>query len=215
MSAKICPSLLSADPTKLGAELIALEKAGADAVHWDIMDGNFVDAITFGAHLVAAHRKLTPLRFDVHLMVQNPEGHLENFAAAGADVILVHAETCPHLHRTLCRIRDLGKHPGVALNPATPVDVVKHCTDILRMVLIMGVNPGSSGQTFIESSLQKISELKLMLPSSTEICVDGGVTDVTIGKCAAAGANSFVSGSYIFAGDDYSSAIEKLRASCR
>jgi ribulose-phosphate 3-epimerase len=207
--------MLSADPTKLGEELATVEKAGADAIHWDIMDGNFVEAITFGAHVVAANRKSTDLRFDVHLMVQNPERHLENFAAAGADVIVVHAEVCSHLHRTLCSIRDLGKKSGIALNPATSIDVVKYCTDVVDMILLMGVNPGSSGQIFIESSVKKIAELKQLLPSTTEICVDGGITDETIKKCAKAGVNSFVSGSYIFKNASYSMAIEKLKESCR
>jgi ribulose-phosphate 3-epimerase len=209
--------MLSADPTKLGEELILLEKAGADSVHWDIMDGVFVEAITFGHQVVGALRKLSPLRFDVHLMVENPDRQLENFSKAGADVIIVHAEACPHLHRTLGRIRSLGKKSGLALNPATPPDIVEYCADLVDMVLVMGVNPGSSGQTFIESQLEKISKLselfklKENLFGPVEICVDGGITDKTIGRCAQHGANSAVSGSYIYQNQDYSDAIRRLK----
>ncbi|MDR3187139.1 MAG: ribulose-phosphate 3-epimerase [Holosporaceae bacterium] len=213
MPLKICPSMLSANPTRLGQELMDVEKAGADAIHWDIMDGNFVEAITFGSNVVSAHRKLTTLRFDVHLMVREPDRHLENFSAAGADVIIVHLEACDHLHRTLSRIKNLGKKSGIALNPATPIDSVKYCPDILDMVLIMAVNPGSSGQTFIESSVKKISELKQTVPASVEICLDGGITAETIKKCT--GADSFVSGAHIFGSENYSSAIGTLKTNYR
>ncbi|MDR1375621.1 MAG: ribulose-phosphate 3-epimerase [Holosporaceae bacterium] len=213
MPLKICPSLLSANPAKLGQELADVEEAGADAIHWDVMDGNFVEAITFGSQMVAAHRKLTALRFDVHLMVEDPDRHLESFATAGADVIIVHVEACNHLHRTLSRIKNLGKKSGIAFNPATCVDGVKYCADILDMVLIMSVNPGSSGQTFIESSLKKISKLRQLVPESMEICLDGGITAENIKKCV--GVNSFVSGAYIFKSNNYSSAIEALRINGR
>jgi ribulose-phosphate 3-epimerase len=207
--------MLSADATKLGEELISLEKAGADSIHWDIMDGAFVDAITFGHHVIAAHRKLTKLRFDAHLMVENPDKHLESFFQAGADVIIVHMEACTHLHRTLWHIKSLGIKSGVALNPATSIDSVKYWADVVDMVLVMGVNPGSSGQNFIESQLGKISELKMILSPAVEICVDGGITAETIKKCAASGADSFVSGAYIFNNTNYSMAIDELRIQIR
>jgi ribulose-phosphate 3-epimerase len=207
----IYPSMLSEDPTKLGKELISAEKAGADAIHWDIMDGAFVGPIAFGHHIVAAHRKLSHLRFDVHLMVRNPDKHLKNFAAAGADVIIAHVETCRRLHRTLDKIKSLGKKTGVALNPATSIDDIAYCVDLLDMVIVMAVNPGKAGQVFIESQMKKILELKKNLPPSVEICVDGGITDLTIVDCLRCGANSFVSGSYIFKSVSYSKAIKKLR----
>jgi ribulose-phosphate 3-epimerase len=210
----ICPSMLSADPIKLGEELLAVEKAGANAIHWDVMDGAFVDAITFGHHIIAANRRLTNLRFDVHLMVENPGGHIENFSEAGADIIVVHVEACKHLRRVLSDIKSLGRKAGAALNPATPVCSLKRCADILDMVVVMSVNPGSSGQSFIESQLEKISELREILPPYVEICVDGGITDKTIGECARRGASSFVSGSYLFKSPDYSAAINKLKESC-
>jgi len=210
----ICPSMLSADPIRLGEELIKVEQAEADVVHWDVMDGSFVDVITFGDHVIAAHRKLSHLRFDVHLMVENPERHLERFARAGADTIIVHSEACKHLHKVLGEIKSLGKRSGVALNPATSIDCLEYCLMDIDMVVVMGVNPGSSGRTFIQSQLKKIAKLKEILPDNIEICVDGGITDVTIGPCRQAGANSFVSGSYIFKNEDYSLAIKNLRNNC-
>jgi ribulose-phosphate 3-epimerase len=207
----IIPSMLSADATKLGDELLRVAEAGADAVHWDIMDGSFTEAITFGHHVVAAHRKLSNLRFDIHLMTENPEKHIKNFVQAGADVIIVHAEACKHLHKVLSDIKSAGKKTGVALNPATSVHEISYCIDVTDVVLVMGVNPGSSGQNFIESQLIKISDLKNILPAKTEICVDGGITDVTIKKCVNCGADSFVSGSYIFQSSNCLEAIQKLR----
>lgn len=210
---KICPSILSADPTKLGEEIRSIEKTGADSIHWDVMDGNFTEAITFGHHIIANHRKLTELRFDVHLMVINVERHIENFALAGADMIIIHPESTIHLHSSLSIIKSLGKKTGLALNPTTSINVIDYCFDVLDMVLVMGVNPGSSGQEFIQSQLRKISELKNLLPASMEICVDGGITDQNIRQCKECGANSFVSGSYIFKSANYSNAIQKLKES--
>jgi ribulose-phosphate 3-epimerase len=206
--------MLSADFTKTGDELIRVDNAGADAIHWDIMDGSFTDSISFGHLTVARHRELSRLRFDVQLMTENPEKYIENFARAGADVIIVHAETCRRLHRTLGDIKLLGKKAGVALNPATPPDVVHYCADVADLILVMTVNPGSSGQNFIKSQLNKISDLRNFLPSQTEICVDGGITDLTVGECAERGADSFVSGSYIFKNQNYADAIKELRQKC-
>lgn len=211
----ICPSMLSADSTKLGEELCAVERAGADCIHWDIMDGCFVDAITFGAHIVAAHRKMSSLRFDVHLMIENPDRHLEEFAKAGSDSIIVHSETAKHLHRTLCNIKNLGKMAGVALNPATSVDCLEYCPDIIDIVLVMGVNPGSSGQKFIQSQLQKIAQLRKLLPAPTEICVDGGINADTARACTKNGANSLVTGSYLFKSGNYEETIRVLKNDCK
>jgi ribulose-phosphate 3-epimerase len=206
--------MLSASFTNLGEELAAVERAGADCIHWDIMDGNFVEAITFGHRMIAAHRKLSQLRFDAHLMVVNPERHIKNFAQAGADVISVHAEVCKDLHHTLGFIRLLGKKSGVALNPATSIEILEYCSDVLDQVVIMSVNPGNSGQSFIASQLNKILELRKTLPQSVEICVDGGITDQTIGDCVRCGADSCVSGSYVFRSQSYVDALRKLRESC-
>lgn len=215
----ICPSMLSADPTKLGYELAAVEAAGADCIHWDIMDGNFVEAITFGAHLVAAHRKISKLRFDTHLMVENPDKHIENFVAAGSDSIIIHPETTKHLHRTLNNIKKVGKLAGVALNPATSIDCLDYCSDIVDIVLVMSVNPGSSGQKFIDSQLNKISALRKILPKTTEICVDGGINDMTAKLCIDRGANSLVTGAFLFKNDvvsngyaNYAEVIRRLKS---
>ena len=162
--------MLSANPAEMGAEILKIEKAGADGIHWDIMDGNFVDAITFGAHIVAAHRPLTSLRFDAHLMVENPDKHIKNFAEAGADLIIIHPEACKHLHRSLENILKLGKKAGVALNPATSPDTIIYCHDLISMVLVMTVNPGASGQKFINSQLPKIKFLRDSLPAAVMTC---------------------------------------------
>ncbi len=211
MTVEICPSMLSADATNLGAELKAVEKAGANAIHWDIMDGNFVEAITFGAHVVAAHRKLTSLRFDVHLMTEHPDTHLDSFIKAGADIIFVHPETCNHLHRTIDTIKSAGKKAGIALNPATNIDCLKYCN--VDCVLVMSVNPGRSGQKFISSQLEKIAQIKKLF-SQLKICVDGGITDSTIHACAENGAESFVTGSFLFGNSDYTKAVNLLKARC-
>lgn len=202
--------MLSADATNLGKSLKEVEEAGADCIHWDIMDGNFVDAITFGAHVVAAHRKLSKLRFDVHLMVENPDKHIDAFANAGADSIIVHYEACKHLHKTLSQVKNLRKLSGIALNPATPADVIKYSLDIVDIILVMGVNPGASGQKFIESQLEKISYLSEMIKRQ-EICVDGGIDDKTSKKCIEYGATSLVTGSYLFKSKNYAETIKKLR----
>jgi ribulose-phosphate 3-epimerase len=207
--------MLSADPTNLGQALFAVERAGADAVHWDVMDGVFVDAITFGSSVIAAHRGLSRLRFDVHLMTIDPDKHLKSFADAGADVLVVHIEACLHLHRTMTVIKSLGKKVGVAFNPATHWNAIEYCAEVLDMVVVMTVNPGSSGQDFLWNQLEKISALRRILPSSVEICVDGGISDQTIADCAQCGADSCVSGSYIFQNNDRTDdAIRRLKENC-
>jgi len=195
----IAPSILSADFSALGAALREAEAAGADWFHIDVMDGRFVPNITMGPVIVRACRRSTALPLDVHLMISEPERYLEAFARAGADILTVHAETCPHLHRTLQSIRELGCQAGVALNPATPVGVLSEVLDMLDLVLIMSVNPGFSGQAFIPQALHKIRQMRAMLGSrAVHIEVDGGINAETLPQARAAGANIFVAASAIF-----------------
>ncbi|MGL5970583.1 MAG: ribulose-phosphate 3-epimerase, partial [Cetobacterium sp.] len=174
-----------------------------------VMDGMFVPNITFGAPVVKSIRNKTKLVFDVHLMIESPERYIEDFVNAGADIIVVHAEATKHLHRTIQLIKSFGVKAGVSLNPATPVEVIKYIVDDLDMVLVMSVNPGFGGQSFIESSVNKIREVRT-LNKNIDIQVDGGITDKTIGRCIEAGANIFVAGSYVFSGD-YKQRINSLK----
>jgi ribulose-phosphate 3-epimerase len=211
----IAPSVLSADFSRLAEEIAAVEAAGADWIHLDVMDGHFVPNLTFGPPVVAAARPATKLPFDVHLMIAPADPYLEAFAAAGADTITIHPEAGPHLDRSLQTIRGLGKRAGAALNPATPVSAIEHVVDRLDLVLVMTVNPGFGGQSFIGAMLDKIAQVRALVAGRPiDIEVDGGVTPETAGKVAAAGANALVAGSAIFKGGAaaYAGNIAAIRA---
>jgi len=211
---KIAPSILSADFTKLGEEIKAIEKAGADYIHIDVMDGHFVPNITVGPMIVKAARKVTNLPLDVHLMIVNPERYIDDFVRAGSDLITVHVETVTHLHRLLGVIRDTGIKAGAALNPATPLSSIEHVLNNLDMVVLMTVNPGFGGQSFISEVLPKIEELKKMIDQKgmeVNIEVDGGINIENIAQVARAGANVFVAGNAIFGSQDYAETIVLMR----
>lgn len=211
----IAPSILSADFARLGEDVSKVVEAGADIIHVDVMDGHFVPNITIGPLVVKALRRITDRPLDVHLMIENPDRYLEDFAAAGADWITVHVETGYHLHRTLGRIRELGKKAGVVLNPATPLASLKWVLAEIDLVMLMSVNPGFGGQSFIPSALDKVRQLKEMIDAhglKVGIEVDGGIGPANIAEVAAAGANIFVAGSAIFGQPDYRSVIERMKA---
>ncbi len=205
---KVAPSILSADFSKLGEEVKNISEAGAHYIHIDVMDGNFVPNITFGPPVIKAIRNTTEKVFDVHLMIEKPERYIKNFVDAGADIIVVHAEACTHLHRVIQEIKSYGIKAGVSLNPHTPVEIIKHLIPELDMVLIMSVNPGFGGQSFIPFSLDKIRQVRA-LSSSIDIEVDGGINEETGRLCVEAGATVLVAGSYVFNGD-YKEKIQSL-----
>ena len=212
----MAPSILSADFSRLGEEIRAVEKAGADIIHVDVMDGNFVPNITIGPPVIASVRRITDLPLDVHLMIADADRYIEEFAKAGADWITVHVEACPHLHRTISRIKELGKKAGAVLNPATPLVSLDEILADVDLVMLMSVNPGFGGQSFIPSSIGKIKTLRKMIHQrglEVGIEVDGGVSPATIEDVAGAGANIFVAGSAVFGQQDYADVIRKMKSS--
>ena len=211
---RIAPSILAADFGRLADEVRAVEKAGADWIHVDVMDGHFVPNLTLGPVVVEALRAATKLPLDVHLMIEEPERSLEAYVRAGADRVGVHVETCPHLHRTLAQIREAGAKACVVLNPSTPPVAIQPVLDSVDQILVMSVNPGFGGQKFIPSSLAKLSQLRRWIDAGDrpiELQVDGGIGPGTIGSAARAGANCFVAGTAVFRAADYAAAIAALR----
>ena len=195
----VAPSVLPVDFSRLGDECIALEKAGVDLIHWDVMDGVFVPNLTFGPDVIASTRHLVDLEFEAHLMVVDPDRLVDRYVDAGCSTVLVHAEACDHMHRTLSHIADLGATPGVALNPHTPAEVIRHVRDLLGVVLVMTVNPGFGGQSYIGAMEPKVAEVAAMLDGyDCALEVDGGIGPSTVADVVAAGADRLVSGSALF-----------------
>ena len=214
----ISPSILSADFSRLGDDVRAVDAAGADWIHIDVMDGRFVPNITIGPLIVEALRPVTSKPLDVHLMIVEPERYVADFAKAGADLISVQVEACPHLHRNLSQIKDLGKQAGAVLNPSTPLSTLEYCLELCDLVLIMSVNPGFGGQSFIPSQVDKIRELRTICDQrglDPWIEVDGGIKAANAWQVIEAGANAIVSGSGVFGQADYAEAIRGIRSSTR
>ncbi|MGQ0764574.1 MAG: ribulose-phosphate 3-epimerase [Gemmatimonadota bacterium] len=219
MTVRIAPSILSADFVRLGDEVTMCVEGGADWIHIDVMDGSFVPNLTFGAKVIEAVRRVTTLPLDVHLMVHAPEKFFESFVASGANVLTIHSEATSHLHRHVCRIRELGAAAGVALNPATPLEAVSEILADIDLLLIMSVNPGFGGQRFIEASETRIRRARTLLdsvmaPSRAALEVDGGIDRMTIRRCRMAGADTFVAGNSIFKAEDPRAEIGALRSLC-
>jgi ribulose-phosphate 3-epimerase len=213
---QIVPSVLPADFSRLGDEVAALEKAGVDRIQWDVMDGHFVPNLTFGPDVIGACRSRADVPFEAHLMVTNPDLLLKNYVDAGCELVIVHAETCTHLHRTLGSIHELGARTGVALNPSTSLDCVRHVIDLTDLILVMTVNPGFGGQAYIATMEPKIAEARQLIEASgrpVELEVDGGIGPETIAGAAAAGADVLVAGSALFRDPEgLEHAVSDLRA---
>ena len=212
----IAPSILSADFSRLKDQLDLAQEGGADWIHLDVMDGHFVPNLTFGPLVIESIRKHSVLPFDTHLMMTNPDDFIDDFRSAGADILTVHYETCPHLHRTIQHIRESGARAGVSINPDTPASVLSESIRDLDLVLVMSVNPGFGGQSFIQHSLSKLKEVRRMVDASgrhVHVEVDGGIDEETAGPVVDAGADVLVAGYYIFASPDIPSAVRTLRSS--
>ena len=213
---KIVPSVLPADFSRLGAECVDLEDAGVDRIQFDVMDGRFVPNLTFGADVIAAVRPQVQVPFEAHLMIQEPDHLIPSFVAAGCEVIIVHVETTTHLHRTLSAIAELGAKPAVALNPHTPISTIENVLDLMQMLLVMTVNPGFGGQSYISTMEPKIRAARSMLDTADhwiDLEVDGGISDKTIEGAAAAGANVFISGSWLYKhADGLGAGVKQLRS---